>query len=60
MGMRRNVNSYWAPYARCWYDKKWRLHRVGGPAVEHDNGEKHWFIRDKCVIQTDIIKTERT
>lgn len=45
--MSRKVNSYGPPYARCWCDKKWRLHRVHGPAVEHTSGEKHWFLRDK-------------
>lgn len=33
-----------------WYDFDHpnRLHRVGGPAVEDINGDKHWYLNGKC------------
>jgi len=27
-----------------WYTSDWVLHRVGGPAVEHVDGSKEWYI----------------
>jgi len=30
-----------------WRTKKGKLHRVGGPAVEFDNGSKEWWLNGK-------------
>ena len=29
---------------RVWYDSLYRYHRIDGPAVEHADGSKKWFI----------------
>ena len=30
-----------------WYDNKNQLHRLEGPAIEHANGYKAWFVEGK-------------
>jgi hypothetical protein len=30
-----------------WYNEKNEHHREDGPAIEHSNGEKHWYLNDK-------------
>jgi hypothetical protein len=37
---------------KCWRNKEGRLHRLDGPAIEWDNGDKEWFI-DGCYCRLD-------
>lgn len=30
-----------------WYNEKEQLHRIDGPAVEYNDGEKRWFVNGK-------------
>jgi len=46
----RNPFMYYAPpgsshggAARFWRDRKYKIHRSHGPAVEFESGEKTWF-----------------
>ena len=31
----------------CWYNDKDRLHRLNGPAIEHADGDKSWYVNGK-------------
>ena len=31
-----------------WRNKEGKLHRVDGPAIEHVNGSKYWYLNGKC------------
>lgn len=31
---------------RFWFNKKHEFHRIGGPAIEWNNGDKEWYIND--------------
>ena len=33
---------------KWWFNENRQLHRENGPAVEHSDGNKFWYINDKC------------
>jgi hypothetical protein len=33
--------------SKFWKNKKNQLHRIGGPAVDHFDGSKSWYVNDK-------------
>lgn len=43
--------------ARRWINSKGLLHRFGGPAIEHPNGEKIWYWQGRALYQ-EIVLTE--
>ena len=48
--MRKNTMSRLTIYKdgnRRWYNEKGQLHRLNGPAIEFNNGNKFWYINGK-------------
>ena len=41
-----------------WLNKDDKLHRVDGPAIEYNDGDKHWYINGECHRDNDLPAVE--
>ena len=42
-----------------WYNDQCQRHRLDGPAVEYNNGDKEWYLNDKQYTEEDFLKATR-
>ena len=43
---------------KCWYLND-KLHRTDGPAIEHSNGNKYWYLNGINISEEQYLKTNR-
>jgi hypothetical protein len=40
-------------YSKWWCNDKYELHRSDGPAIEHNDGDKDWYLDNRWVCSFD-------
>jgi len=47
-------------WRKSWHNENGQLHREDGPAVEHSDGTKEWYLNDKKYTEQEFKKMQKT